>query len=426
MSLRDNPKWESVKDWSRHSALAVILETLCISVIFPILEGVFINLWTGTKPDDRDPFAIALICLAVAHLAVLVIVLRRQSGNPIEGTATALELEEKLDALSREKSDCEVKLKCSLASINEELVHKTASHEMFRRVLDTFNLQTCQLDPSAYDAFSRGLMPIIQIVACSARQTLGVKHDSYTIELYCLNPSGCEPDERRANPISDEKIEASTYSGDIEPGLFYSSTGLSARLLNLMEMGSAFYWGWSRMVEGLCRVEDDPQFFDPSNSPDRPLHFRNLASVPVRMVCATDALDIIGVLVVTSMQTEPFDQSTLETLRFLSSIISQYYASHSRCVDEWRTQKKKEEEKKRREEKKAKQLQERSAAAPLEGADSIEDECCVSSFPRHRRRRPCRRPVRRAPAIVRRSPPASVPKAVRRWLGPAQHRRPPR
>ena len=57
------------------------------------------------------------------------------------------------------------------------------------------------------------------------------------------------------------------------------------------------------------------------------------------------------------MQEEPFGSDVLDTMEFLSSVISQYIASHGRCIRDFRETKRKEEEKKKRAENKARKQQ---------------------------------------------------------------------
>src|SRR5205823_5814206 len=130
-------------------------------------------------------------------------------------------------------------------------------------------------------------------------------------------------------PPSVVGIEHEAFAGSIMPRLFYSSSGVNLDRVDLMGPGSAFHWGWSRRVPGTCCVFDDKRIFCHNGQPKPELYFRRLATVPVNMVCMDWAM---GLLVITSMQEEPFHSDILETMQFLASVISQYDASHTRCV----------------------------------------------------------------------------------------------
>jgi hypothetical protein len=223
---------------------------------------------------------------------------------------------------------------------------------MLRTVLDSLNLQTCQLNPSAEDAFRQGLMPIIQRVACNARVTLGVQSDQFTIELYCVDDMIAGIDEGAIG----------TY---VTPVFFYSSAGLDQETLDLMGNASAFHWGWRREVPGTCCVTDDKLVFYDGDQPKPDLYFRYFATVPISAVCSPEQ---IGLLVITSMQEKPFGPDILETMQFLASVISQYMASHNRCVNEWKESQKKAAEKRKRDERKV------ARAAGLQGENQEDRE----------------------------------------------------
>jgi len=68
--LAKNRTWENLKKWAAWSTKISVLETLVVSVVLPIGEGLFINLWTGAKPEERQPYGIALLALGYLFSAL--------------------------------------------------------------------------------------------------------------------------------------------------------------------------------------------------------------------------------------------------------------------------------------------------------------------------------------------------------------------
>jgi len=114
---------------------------------------------------------------------------------------------------------------------------------------------------------------------------------------------------------------------------FYSPNGLDP-CAPVLKLGSRapHRWGWKRGLPGYCHIENDKDLFYENGKPASTLYFRTFATVPVYLACAPQQ---IGLLVLTSMQTEPFAGDALDTLQFLASLVSQYVAAHNRCVEEW-------------------------------------------------------------------------------------------
>lgn len=360
--LVNNPRWNAIKRWASWAAANVQIETVATSVLFPIIECVFVNLLTGAKAGEGAPFAAGLIAIAVVHGGLILLLLLRQGLNPVQTTALVLELEERLEQARRESDEKTRRLEqeahnCA-TKIENELARKNDAYRLMRTVLETLNLQTCQLNPTAPGAFRIGLLPIIQKVAASAQKVLGVKSEHFTIEIYCLDYCIKGPQDEGFDQCVGEYVGL---------GLFYSSSGVDSQGLNLMNAGSPYQWGWNRGIAGTCCISEDKLMFYCGDTPKPDLHFRNFATVPIPEVCSPQVN--IGLVVVTSMQAEPFDRETLETMQFLASVVSQYISSHLRCLNDWKAEQtrkqedeKKEEERKKREERKAAREAAKSAA----------------------------------------------------------------
>ena len=62
------------------------------------------------------------------------------------------------------------------------------------------------------------------------------------------------------------------------------------------------------------------------------------------------------------MQKEPFAEDVLETMQFIASLLSQYLAAHSRCVNEWKERQEREERSRKTKERRARKLEQSPAS----------------------------------------------------------------
>src|SRR5437588_245504 len=93
--LANNKTWKAVQEYASWAARISQLETLVVTVVLPIVECVFINLWTGAAPGQGTPFGAAIIALAVVHAVLVVLIIVRQNTNPVQIATSVLELQEK-------------------------------------------------------------------------------------------------------------------------------------------------------------------------------------------------------------------------------------------------------------------------------------------------------------------------------------------
>jgi len=54
--LANNETWKEIKRWTAWTAKHAQLETIGTSVLLPILECVFVNLYTGAQQGQGTPF----------------------------------------------------------------------------------------------------------------------------------------------------------------------------------------------------------------------------------------------------------------------------------------------------------------------------------------------------------------------------------
>lgn len=291
--------WSTLRAWIEHGTCCSRFLGLVTGALLPIAECVFVNLLTAAT-TGKAVFAVALITLASVHLALLAMQTLPRSNYPFQCVADAVELGEKV------------------RSLEGEILRKATAHNALRCSIDALNLQTCQINPLDAHAFAHGMHPVICGIVSDAQAVLGVKGNAFTIELYC-------------EPSAVAGHSPCAMVGGIRQYYFYSP--VSADPCSPIRLGarSPCAWGWQRRAPGTCRIAEDPNFF--YNNGQRPAdsYYRTICTVPVYPTCSKE---IIGVFVLTSMQDEPLAPDVIETMQFVSSLISQYIAAHNRCVYE--------------------------------------------------------------------------------------------
>jgi hypothetical protein len=293
--------WDALRKWIDWGVRRSRYEALATGAAFPIVECVFVNLLTGVPEGARWPFGLALAVLATLHGILLLLQVLPLSNYPIQCVADAVEASEKI-------SKCQA-----------ELNRRTRVHKSLRSVIEALNLQTCQINPLDHDGFAQGIRTLMTPIISDPRSVLGIESNNFTIEVYC------RPDAVQAN------VNCAAIAGYRQDYFF---TGSSVNPCDPIRLAarSPCAWAIQRAVPGTCRPTSDPNFFmgPPASPPD--CYFNIIAAVPIYLVCSKT---MIGVFIVTSQQDEPFADDVLDTMQFLASLISQYIASHNRCVIEF-------------------------------------------------------------------------------------------
>jgi hypothetical protein len=292
--------WKTLRQWIDAATRASRFLTLTTGAILPIAECVFVNLLTGSQVG-KGYFLSALVVLGAVHLILLGMQLWPPANFPFQCIADAVELEQ------------------TVATLKTALQRKTSVHRTLRSAIDALNLQTCQLNPLAANAFPSGMHPIICSVVTNAQAVLGLTTNAFTIELYCA-----------AQAVNG--APTCTAIDELHQVYFFSPITVDPCKPIRLGRRSPAAWGWQRAVSGTCRASDDPNVFYDGGQPPADSYFRSICTVPVHYPCSPETQ---GVLVLTSMQDEPFAEDVIDTLEFLSSLITQYIAAHNRCVEEW-------------------------------------------------------------------------------------------
>lgn len=289
--------WRTLRQWIDWGIRRSKWEALTTGAILPIIECVFVNLATGTT-GSAWPFITALVVLAAIHLVLLILQLWPNANYPFQCVAEAVEAEGRI------------------SNLEQELARRHSVYNTLRSAIDMLNLQTCQIDVRNPDAFTRGIHPIVAKLVADPHLLLGVKSNEFTIELYC-------------KPECLHGTRQWAIIGGLRQQYFFNIMGVDPCAPIRLGNRSPCMWGWNRGVPGVCNADDDVNFFGSGGQTLSSLYFRNVCTVPVYQVCSPN---IIGVLVLTSRQEDPFASDVLETMQFISSLISQYIASHNRCV----------------------------------------------------------------------------------------------
>jgi hypothetical protein len=292
--------WKTLRLWIDAATRASRFLMLTTGAILPIAECVFVNLLTGSQ-SGRVYFLGALVVLGTVHIVLLAVQLWPPTNFPFQCIADAVELEQ------------------SVANLKIGLERKSNIHRALRTAIDALNLQTCQLNPLSAEAFAAGMHPIICSTITNAHTVLGVNSNWFTIELYC----------------DRNVVLGATRCGaadGLEQLYFFSPISIDPCKPIRLGRRSPAAWAWQRKVSGTCRASDDPNVFYEAGHPPADSYFKSVCAVPVHYPCSRE---IQGILVLTANQDESFADDVIDTMQFVSSLITQYIAAHNRCVEEW-------------------------------------------------------------------------------------------
>lgn len=323
--LTENTNWRQLKEWAAWSGRHAQAELLLTGALLPVLESLFVNLLTGAEPGKGWPYGAALGILIIAHVCFLIVALFRERTTPASASICAVEAEDKL-ATHTANSDQEI------GQLQRELGRRSDTHRLIRSLFNDYNLQTCQINPAGRDSLCRGLSPIILRVAACIRTTLGVTSNEFSLELYCKE--GAVEQDYSCSPVDG-----------VRQALFYSPIYLDPCTPMRLGQRAPHRWALPRGLPGECCITSDKGLFYQDGKPADSLYFTRFATVPVLEVCTPNQ---IGVLVLTSTQSEPFADDVLDTMQFLATLIAQYISSHNRCAWEWQASQKREADRKRR------------------------------------------------------------------------------
>jgi len=303
-----NPFWQPIQNalfWAKTKSVIVVL---LIAVAFPLAEAIFVNLWTAAPPDHANAFLIALGVLAVFHAVLtLVAVVEEVRSRSETILPKAFQLEEDSEKLER------------------ELKRREMKNKLVRLAFDRVNLQACEIEysPSAdawcLGGFAKGLAPIIEPFMDQLDSTLGVRGNRFSVEVYFQR--GTVPVQGCKNDCHRDLSQLAFYAPHVGNCIAVSGIPTKCSPAQIgFDAGKAFEQ----------HIDECKHLFHENGAPIEQLYFRRYATCPINENCGDLAE---GVLVLTSMQDEPFADDVLDTLAFLATITSSYLSAYRRCFE---------------------------------------------------------------------------------------------
>jgi hypothetical protein len=208
--------------------------------------------------------------------------------------------------------------------LNRELRRRETTNQLLRTAFERLNIQSCEIEYNpAADAwclggFSKGLLPILEPFLEQLDSTLGVRGPRYSVEVYfqqgTVPVDGCRNDCHR----------------NLSQLAFYSPHVGNCQAVQMESKCSPAKIGYEAGKAFEQHIENNKQLFFENGKPLEAIYFRRYATCPISENCGERAE---GVLVLTSMQDEQFADDVLDTLAFLSTIVSSYLAAYRRCYE---------------------------------------------------------------------------------------------
>ena len=281
----------------------------------PILEGVLIGIWTSAPAGTGCPAGWALLVVAIFHLAIGTLVLAGQGTTPQTALAKAIELEE---CFETQKS---------------ELQRREIAYRLVREAFDLLNLQTCSIEEEAYNhidstragsgrdpwclgGFCQGLMPVLKPFIDRMDVTLGVKSMQFTLEAWF-----------RENVVSVRGQVDQPKNGLIQH-VYYGSHVDHCVGVCLEANRSPCCLGDKADKAYQQHIKNNEELFFEDGHPKDEIYFRQYAVCPITWSCSGERM---GILVLTSMQDEPFADDVLDTMAFFGTLITNYHAAYEEC-----------------------------------------------------------------------------------------------
>jgi hypothetical protein len=302
-----NPYWTSIERLLRHAQNLRLAALVAVAVFFPAIESFLTNKWTSASADVAEAYRILFFGTVAVHAIVaMILVLQERCSEPQTLLARAHLLHDEV------------------ADLRRELVRRHQTNEMVREAFDLLRQQTCTIEYSAdrrawcFGGFHRGLEPILRPFLDRLDVALGVRSGKFTLEVY------------------------------FEPGIVSVSGREEVGRNGLCQV--AFYGTHKNRCDGVCmdkvcspagmgyeaaraftqHIEENRHVFFDGTKVREKVYFRRYAVCPINESCSNQ---MDGVLVLTSMQDEPFADNALETLAFLATLVSHYHSAYQRCFE---------------------------------------------------------------------------------------------
>lgn len=293
--------------------LTRILLIVLTAAVFPIAEGVLTETWSSATTSEAKKIAwTALIVIASIHIILFVVLLIIEFRAPELLLASAAEVKE--NATERER----------------ELQRRSTTYRMVRECLILLTRKTCDLPrhgepqvvpPQAnewcQEGFEIGLKPIVDVVLENIMTTLGVRSTQFTFEIH-IYPEYIDGVE----PIPE-------HNGFCLR--FFSSPIYQRTVVQRLTNNAPCRLGEAWDIPNQQHIADSRALFYENDMPSADVYFRRFATCPITESCSETRM---GVLVVTSMQDDSLAADVLDTMQFVSSIISNYVSAFSECYSD--------------------------------------------------------------------------------------------
>ena len=305
--------WEPIK----RSIESVINRNMVIAVVvmflFPAAESVLVNFWTSSPNVLNSPAFWSFIVFVGMHLVLGIMSLTGDSCA-VKNLPEAIETEEKLKEAQR------------------EIDRKTAGLRMIRGSIDSFNYSTCALNlPYSWceSGYTNGLKPIIDNITANITSTIGITSNRFTLEIY-YTIDGIA-DWQTCNEMSNSLVGMGNNMM-ILGYYFDSQQGSRNAAVNLLYSNrSPAILGTTENVPTLHQISDHPGVFMVAGKRHPDVYFNRYATVPFNFACS-DTNNRLGIIVLTSMQENPFSDDALDLLGFLGSLVANYTIKYNECV----------------------------------------------------------------------------------------------
>ena len=231
---------------------------------------------------------------------------------------------------------------------------------MVRGAIDASNNSTCNLPYWCSQGFETNLKPIIDHFTADISTTLGVSSNRFTLEIYFYEDAII--DWFNCPSHLSELLYLGNHCGCL--GFFFSSQQASRiSALNLVRSNrSPAILGTIENVPAVHCITDHPGVFLDHGQPNSEVCFHRYATVPFNWACA-DNNNRLGIIVLTSLQDDPFSEDLLDVLGFLGSLVANYVSCYNACSSNSKDAKRKADAKRKREEaKKLRSMQDGSPA----------------------------------------------------------------
>lgn len=304
-SRSESRVWKALRSALRADNRIHIVLTVVVTFLFPLGEG-FLSKVVTTELAAKvgwSPSSITLCVLALLHLVLgIIITIRNVSVAPDL-------LAEAVDA-----QDC-----CTC--LRTELNRRLEAYRMVREAFDSLNTESCSMGNICAGGFEGHLAPIMMKITQDIHTVLGVKGALFSVEVYF---------EEDYVPHLNKGPTKPTPECNICLEYFYSPAIPRAKA----EQFSARYLLAPAMIQQVAKQqtvnEDRSVFFDnKSGQLHKNVYFNRYAAHPI---CESCSGNVVGLLVLTSNQKDAFADDVIETLAFISSLLSRYVYAYRECI----------------------------------------------------------------------------------------------